>query len=66
MDNMNNHSDGDIIVAHKQKNNKLSILAFIGCFLLACIVWVYVMNSQISDNSKTFIIKMDIRGGRCC
>ena len=62
MDNMNNLSDGDIIVAHKQKNNKLSILAFIGCFLLACIVWVYVMNSQISDNSKTFIIKMDIRG----
>jgi len=61
MDNMNSHSDNGVVVNRKQ-NKKLSILAFIGCFLLACIVWVYVMNTEISDNSKTFIIKMDIRG----
>ncbi len=62
MNNMNNHSDNDFIVLNRKRNKKISILAFIGCFLLACIVWVYVMNTEISDNSKTFIIKMDIRG----
>lgn len=62
MDNLNNHSDNDIVVANRKKNKKVSVLAFIGCLLLACIVWTYVMNTEISDNSKTFIIKMDIRG----
>lgn len=61
MDNMNNHSDNGVVVKNKN-NKKANILAFIGCFLLACIVWVYVMNIEITDNSKTFIIKMDVRG----
>ncbi len=61
MDNMNSHSDNAVVVDRK-RNKKVSILAFVGCFLLACLVWVYVMNTEISDNSKTFTIKMDIRG----
>ena len=59
MENMN-HSDNGTVVA--KKNKKISILAFAGCFLLAFIIWIYVMNVKINDNTKTFNIKMDIKG----
>lgn len=59
MENMN-HSDNGTVVA--KKNKKISVLAFAGCFLLAFIIWIYVMNVKISDNTKTFNIKMDIKG----
>lgn len=55
-----NHSDNGTFVVKKNKNS--SILAFIGCLVLAFVIWVYVMNVTISDNSKTFTIKMDVRG----
>ena len=60
MDNMNKKPENDVVLV--KKNNKISILAFLGCFLLACIIWVNVMNTTINDNRKTFTIKMDIRG----
>ena len=59
MENMN-HSDNGTVVA--KKNKKVSILAFAGCLLLAFIIWIYVMNVKINDNTKTFNIKMDIKG----
>ncbi len=59
MENMNHSDNGAFVV---KKNKKISILAFAGCFLLAFIIWTYVINVKISDNSKTFTIKMDIRG----
>ena len=59
MENMN-HSGGGTFVA--KKNNKINVLAFIGCLVLAFTIWIYVMNVKISDNSKTFTIKLDIRG----
>ena len=59
MENMN-HSDNGTVVA--KKNKKVSILAFAGCFLLAFVIWIYVMNVKINDNTKTFNIKMDIKG----
>ncbi len=59
MKNMN-HSNNGAVVA--KKNKKISILAFAGCFLLAFVIWIYVMNVKISDNTKTFNIKMDIKG----
>lgn len=59
MENINHSDNGTFVV---KKNKKISILAFAGCFLLAFVIWTYVMNVKISDNSKTFTIKMDIRG----
>lgn len=59
MENMNHSDNGAFVV---KKNKKISILAFAGCLLLAFIIWTYVINVKISDNSKTFTIKMDIRG----
>ena len=59
MENMN-HSDNGTVVA--KKNKKISLLAFAGCFLLAFIIWIYVMNVKIYDNTKTFSIKLDIKG----
>ena len=59
MENINHSDNGTFVV---KKNKKISILAFAGCFLLAFIIWTYVINVKISDNSKTFTIKMDTRG----
>lgn len=52
-------SDGSYVV---KKNKNINILAFIGCILLAFIMWVYVMNVKMSDNTKTFSIVPDIKG----
>lgn len=59
MKNINNSGDGTFVA---KKNKNLNILAFIGCVVLAFIIWIYVMNVKINDNSKTFTIKLDIRG----
>jgi len=47
---------------NKKKKEKLNIVAFIGCILVAFVVWVYVMNVKMSDNTKTFSIVPDIKG----
>ena len=57
-----NNAAKDTAFLGKNKNRNISILAFVGCLLLAFIIWTYVMNVKISDNRKTFTIKMDIRG----
>lgn len=59
MEEMKQSADGTYIVKSKKKVN---ILAFIGCFVLAFIIWIYVMNVKLYDNTKTFSIKMDIKG----
>lgn len=53
------NGDGTYIVKKSKRSN---IIAFIGCVLIAFIVWMYVMTVEISDNTKTFSIKMDIKG----
>ena len=55
MEEMKQSADGTYIVKSKKKVN---ILAFIGCFVLAFIIWIYVMNVKLYDNTKTFSIKM--------
>jgi YbbR domain-containing protein len=59
MEEMKQSADGTYVVKNKKKVN---ILAFIGCFVLAFIIWIYVMNVKMYDNTKTFSIKMDIKG----
>lgn len=59
MEEMKQSADGTYVVKSKKKVN---ILSFIGCFVLAFIIWIYVMNVKIYDNTKTFSIKLDIRG----
>ena len=59
MEKINHSGDGTFVA---KKNNKINVLAFVGCLLLAFIVWIYVTNVKISDNTKTFTIKLDIRG----
>jgi len=44
-------NDGSYVV---KKNKRLNILAFIGCVILAFVIWIYVMNVKMSDNIKTF------------
>ena len=61
MSNMKNATK-DTSFLGKNKNKNISVLAFIGCLLLAFVIWTYVMNVKISDYKKTFTIKMDIRG----
>ncbi len=52
-------SDGSYNV---KKDKRINILAFIGCVLLAFVMWVYVMNVKMSDNTKTFSIVPDVKG----
>ena len=59
MGTINQQADGTYVV---KSNKKINILAFIGCLLLSFIVWIYVTNVKINDNTKTFSIKMDIKG----
>ena len=59
MEEMKQSADGTYVVKTKKKVN---ILAFIGCFLLAFIIWIYVMNVRMYDNTKTFSVKLDIKG----
>ena len=47
---------------NKKKKQNLNIVSFIGCILVAFVVWVYVMNVKMSDNTKTFSIVPDIKG----
>ena len=59
MNNFNNNSKDTRFLG---KNKNFNILAFVGCLLLAFVIWTYVTNVKISDNKKTITIKMDIRG----
>lgn len=43
-----------------KKNKKLNILAFILCLLTAFFIWIYVMNTQNSNYTKTFSIPVDV------
>ena len=59
MEEMKQSADGTYVVKNKKKVN---ILAFVGCLVLAFIIWIYVMNVKLYDNTKTFSIKLDIKG----
>ncbi len=43
-----------------KKNKKLNILAFILCVLASFFIWVYVMNTQNSNYTKTFSIAIEV------
>ena len=51
-------NDGSYIV---KKNKRMNVLAFIGCVVLAFVIWIYVMNVKMSDNIKTFSTTLDIK-----
>ena len=54
MNNFNNNSKDTRFLG---KNKNFNILAFVGCLLLAFVIWTYVTNVKISDNKKTITIK---------
>ena len=43
-----------------KKNKKLNIFAFIVCVFVAFFVWVYVMNTQNDDYTKTFTLDVEV------
>ncbi len=49
--------DGSYIV---KKNKKLNILAFLLCVLVSFVVWLYVMNTQNSNYTRTFSIAVEV------
>ena len=51
------NEDGSYVV---QNNRKLNIFAFILCVFASFFVWIYVMNTQNSDYTKTFSISAEI------
>lgn len=48
--------DGSYVV---KKSKKLDVLAFILCLIVAFCVWVYVMNTQNTDYTKTFTLDLE-------
>jgi YbbR domain-containing protein len=50
-------NDGTYIV---KKNKRMNVLAFVGCVVLAFVIWIYVMNVKMSDNIKTFSTTLGI------
>lgn len=46
----------------KKKKRKFDIVQFIICVFIAFVMWIYVMNVKMSDNTKTFSIVPDIKG----
>lgn len=42
------------------KNRKLNIFAFIACILASFLIWIYVMNTQNADYTKTFMLNVDV------
>ena len=48
--------DGAYVV---KKSKKLNIVAFILCVLTSFSIWLYVMNTQASDYTKTFTITVE-------
>ncbi len=49
--------DGSYVV---KKNRKLNIFAFVLCVFASFFVWIYVMNTQNSDYTKTFSLSAEI------
>ena len=51
------YEDGSYVV---RKDKKLNILAFILCVVASFFVWIYVMNTQNSNYTKTFSISVEV------
>lgn len=51
------NDDGSYVV---KKSRKLNILAFILCVAASFFIWIYVMNTQNSDYTKTFSISVEV------
>ena len=43
-----------------KKNRKLNILAFVACIFASFLIWIYVMNTQNADYTKTFTLSVDV------
>ena len=51
------NEDGSYVV---KNDRKLNIFAFILCVFASFFVWIYVMNTQNSDYTKTFSISVEV------
>ena len=43
-----------------KKSKKVNIFAFIVCVLASCLIWIYVMNTQNTEYTKTFTLGVDV------
>ena len=43
-----------------KKNKKLNIFAFVACVLASFLIWIYVMNTQNDDYTKTFTLAVKV------
>jgi len=53
------NDDGSYVVKSNRKSN---LVAFILCFLIAFCVWIYVMNIENGDYTKTFALSIEVVG----
>ena len=44
----------------RKKTKRLNVFAFIACFLISCLIWIYVMNTQNDGYTKTFTLSVDV------
>jgi YbbR domain-containing protein len=54
------HVAGDDGSYEIKKNRKLNILAFVACIFASFLIWIYVMNTQNTDYTKTFTLSVDV------
>ena len=43
-----------------KRSRKLNILAFVACIFASFLIWIYVMNTQNADYTKTFTLSVDV------
>jgi len=57
--NQQRNDDGTYVV---RTNRKMSLLAFILCIVIAFAIWIYVMNTENSNYTKTFSVPIEVLG----
>ncbi len=45
-----NEDDGSYVV---KKSRKLNVVAFVVCFLIALVIWIYATNTENKDKTET-------------
>ena len=53
------NDDGSYVI---QKNKKGNVIAFVLCFFVAFCIWIYVMNMENGDYSKTLSLSIEVVG----
>lgn len=54
--------NGNAPDVRKKKNKTVSFIAFIVCVVIALVLWIYVMNAENSDYTKTFTVDLLVTG----